>query len=74
MAAMNKVTALFLDHLQHSPALEAVEAWVSALQACDEAPEGVKAASFRYMAAIDRELLAFMATVDVAEAATRLQE
>jgi len=71
MAAMNKVTALFLDHLQHSPALEA---WVSALQACDEAPEGVKAASFRYMAAIDRELLAFMATVDVAEAATRLQE
>lgn len=70
---MNAVTKLFVEHLCRSPALEAVEEWVAEL-ACDESPEGIKAATFRYMAAIQRELLSFMASVDVVEAAIRLQE
>ena len=63
-----------MAHLRQSHVVDAVEEWVSALEACDEAPEGTKAATFRYMAAIQRELLVFMATVDVSEAAIKLQE
>ena len=71
---MNAITELFVEHLRRSPALDAVEEWVSSLEACDEAPEGTKEASFRYMAAVQKELLAFMGTVDLVAAAVKLQE
>jgi trans-2-enoyl-CoA reductase len=70
---MNKITELFVDHLRHSSALEDVEAWVQALEKCDESPEGTKAATFTYMAAIQRELLVFVGTIDIAGAAVQLQ-
>jgi hypothetical protein len=71
---MNELTRLFVEHLQQSSALEAVEAWVAELEACDESPEGVKAADFKYMTAIHREFLLFVSQVDLQAAASRLQE
>jgi hypothetical protein len=70
---MNAVTELFVQHLQRSPALDDVETWVADL-AADNDIQSVQAATLKYMVAINRELLHFIATIDVAAAAVTLQE
>jgi hypothetical protein len=71
---MNELTQLFVKHLEHSPAVEDVEAFVAALEVADDNLQAIQVASFRYMAAIQRELFAFVATVDVQAAAVAFQE
>jgi len=71
---MNEVTKLFIEHLRRSSAIEAAGDWVADLDACDEAPEGTKAAAFKYMSAIHHELLAFVGTIDLSAAAVEVQE
>ena len=41
---------------------------------CDETPSGTKAATFHYTAAVQKELLNFVATIDTKAVVTELQE
>jgi len=63
---MNEITKLFVRHLEASAALEAREDYVAAL------PDG--AAVFKYMDAIHKEWLVFVAGVNLMEAAVYFQE
>lgn len=72
---MNKPTALFLDYLRHSGAAnEAAVDWVQALDDCDESPDGTKEATFDFVAAIHLEFLKFVQSIDIKQAALKLQE
>ena len=71
---MNKLTELFVDHLRRkSSAGEAVEQFVENLNKADDT-QGAQMAAFKYMDAIQRELTAWIATVDLQAAALKLQE
>lgn len=71
---MNEVTQLFVRHLERSPAVEAVEELVAALEAGGGDIQDVQVATYRYMSAIQQELLKFVATINVTEAAINLQD
>jgi hypothetical protein len=70
-----ELNRLFVEYLRHSKnAHDAVGSWVRELDDCDEAPEAAKAATFRYVTAIHRELLDFIGKIDFEAAAMRFQE
>ncbi len=71
---MNAVTELFLNHLKHSPAVGAANQFAADLQNCEGDPQGIMAATFQYMRAIQQELTTFIQQVDVVSAAIRLQD
>lgn len=71
---MNQLSQLFLDHCSRRQSVsEAVETWVQDLATCDEAPDGTKRASFRYVTALQREMLVFMQGIDLEAVAIQLQ-